>query len=128
MNSKRGLAKVQIGDGTKYLKFTTNALVELEDVLGCSVTSLFMGDETQIGERLGFKTVRALLWAGLKGAGSKFSIRAVGEIMEPQELQTYLEAIGKALNSALGSTTSIEEDPEADKLRPTEDPQPEADL
>jgi hypothetical protein len=122
MNSKRGLAKVTIGDGTKYLRFTTNALVELEDELGISVTALLSGGEEAVQARMGFKTMRALLWAGLRGAGSRFSIADVGNMMDPTAIGDYMTAVGAALNTSLGVDASKVEEAEKDALRPTVEP------
>lgn len=73
-------------------------------------------------EKLGFKETRALLWAGLQGANSKFTLEAVGKVMDTQDLTLYLKAIGVALALALGSDDAEDEGAEPDPLDPTEAP------
>lgn len=116
MNDRRGYVKVKLGDGTKMLRYTTNALVELEKELGGAVQSVLQ-DPTKAG----FAAIRALLWAGLKGAGSRFTVLAVGELMHPSKVGYYAEKCGEALSAAMQAED--EEASEDDHLRPTEAPQ-----
>jgi hypothetical protein len=109
--------EVQLGGTAKYIRFTANALCEAEGVLKQSLPALF-ADEESI-KQLGFTQVRALLWAGLRGArggaGPKWSLEQVGEQMDPAMTGEYLKAIGRALR--LATTGKVEPDP----------PQPAAD-
>lgn len=109
-NERKG-AKIQLGDGTKWLVYTVDSLCDLEESLGVPATAL-LADAKQ----LGFREIRALVWAGLHGAGSKFSLRDVGRLMEPSKLADYATAAGEALQKAFG-TSSADEEPE--HLRPT---------
>jgi len=116
-NTKRGFITVKLKDGEKKLCFTTNALVEAEETLGQSIPSMFSGGENAVLRNFGFKAIRILLWAGIRGAGSKWSLSAVGSQMESSRLGEYSEAIIKALASAMGTELEDTEGPE--ELDPT---------
>lgn len=113
-NEKRGEVKVDIGDGTKKIRYTMNALIDFEDVTGKSVT--------EVGNNPGMREIRALLWAGLRGAGSKWRIEDVGKHMHVDKIAYYGEACGRALSLALGSDADEDEDEGNDPLDPTDDP------
>ena len=113
----RGRVAVQFGEQSKFLHFTANAVVQLEEQLGSSIMGLFTGDESVRAERLGITQIRALLWAGVRGAGSKFSIDDIGEMMDLADLGYYTQCVVTALSAKF--QPSKPEDAEDESLRPT---------
>lgn len=110
VNDKRSEFLVKMKDGMKKIRFTSEYLCQAEKHLGGQSILAILSDETKVG----FTTVRALLWAGMKGAGSPWSIEGVGKQMLLTELQNYFETIGEAFRSATGMT-EIDEDSDADE-------------
>lgn len=115
----RGRVAVRLGKEGKFINFTNNALCDLEEELGHSVMALFGGDETTRAEKLGFRQVRAMMWAGIRGAkGARYTLEEVGEMMDVSDLAYYTQAIAVALNAKFAKAK--EGDPELEaRLRPT---------
>lgn len=65
-------------DKPRRLRFDINALADAEEALGGSLASL--------GEQMGIRPLRALIWAGLKWEDPQLSIRQAGDL-----IQQYLE-------------------------------------
>ena len=70
-------------DRPRRLRYDFNALADLEDKAGVGMGSLVSGS------RMGFNTIRLLLWAGLKWEDKSLTVAGVGDI-----LQGYLEGNG----------------------------------
>ena len=135
MNSKRGYSKIKVpmGDGEfKFLRYDANALAELEDILNIgSVLKLLVefseevkgSDSTKVNipEKLGFKTLRALVWAGIKGAGGSYTLEQIGDMMDPSRFADYMLATVRAITLATtGKETIPEPESEQDQRDPTE--------
>ena len=119
-NSKRGFIAVKFKDGEKKLCFTTNALVEAEELLGKSVSGLFSGTEAELLRNFGFREIRILLWAGIRGAGSKWSVKGVGSQMETKNFVHYAQAVSEGIALAMNGGEVDDEEPE--ELDPTDPP------
>lgn len=94
-NKQRGYVTVSL-DKLRNLKFTTNALAELEDTLGQPVTQLN-------AETVGIKTLRAMLWAGLLHESPDLSITEAGALMDDGDLSEVSTRLSEALELAFGS-------------------------
>lgn len=92
-NPARGEVAFKVADAEYTLKFSTNAICELEERLdkGLNVIVANM-------ERL--TTVRALLWAGLRARHPEVSIQQAGEMIDRIGMAEATEVIGKALTAA----------------------------
>lgn len=92
-NPARGEVALAVADTEYTLKFSTNAICELEDRLdkGLNVIVANM-------ERL--TTVRALLWAGLRAKHPDVTITQAGEMIDRIGMAQATEVIGKALTAA----------------------------
>lgn len=92
-NPARGEVALAVADTEYTLKFSTNAICELEDRLdkGLNVIVANM-------ERL--TTVRALLWAGLRAKHPEVTITQAGEMIDRIGMAQATEVIGKALTAA----------------------------
>lgn len=124
MPSPKHRIKVRLADDSdKLLRFDGNALAEIEELLDCRLLQL-MHDVGTSGEEgllacFGFREIRALLYAGLRGAGGKFNIEQVGGLMHTDmvALRGYIEAIFCALTVAMRGKLpeEIAEEAEAEK-------------
>lgn len=92
-NPVRGEVAFKVADAEYTLKFSTNAICELEERLdkGLNVIVANM-------ERL--STVRALLWAGLKAKHPDITMAQAGEIIDRCGMAQATEVIGQALTAA----------------------------
>lgn len=92
-NPHRGEVAFKVADAEYTLKFSTNAICELEERLdkGLNVIVANM-------ERL--TTVRALLWAGLRAKHPEVTIQQAGEMIDRSGMAAATEIIGKALTAA----------------------------
>jgi hypothetical protein len=101
-NAQRGEVAFEC-DGKSYaLRFSSNALCELEDILNCGVNAI----ATQLSnpENLRIKTVRAVFWAGLLDRNPEMTLRDAGEIITSLTLPVALTKIGLAFSAAFPST------------------------
>lgn len=92
-NPARGEVAFTVADTEYTLKYSTNAICELEERLdkGLNVIVANM-------ERL--TTVRALLWAGLRAKHPDVTIQQAGELIDKVGMAQATEVIGKALTTA----------------------------
>ena len=71
-------------DGKNYtLRFSTNAICELEGVLDRSIISISQDliNAEKDPERLRFSTMRAILWAGLREHHPSLTLAEAGDVM-----------------------------------------------
>lgn len=92
-NPHRGEVTFKVADAEYVLKFSTNAICELEDRLDKSLNVIVANMER-------LATVRALLWAGLRAHHPDVTLPQAGEIIDRSGMAAATEAIGKALNAA----------------------------
>lgn len=69
---------IELGGRSRRLRFDMNALAELEGVLGRSVAEVISGD----GQALGFASMRALMWAGLRHEDRGITLERAGLLMQ----------------------------------------------
>lgn len=92
-NPHRGEVAFKAG-GTGYtLKFSSNAICELEERLNKSLNVIV----TDL-ERL--STLRALLWAGLRANMPDVTMAQAGDIIDQAGIAAATEIIGRALSAA----------------------------
>lgn len=88
-NTQMGEVSVRL-DVVRKLKFDLNALAEFEGAMGCSVNSLFLRvkDANEAGGKeagaavIGFREVRALVWAALLHENPTLTIKEAGKLAE----------------------------------------------
>lgn len=96
-NKVKGIVKL---DSKWSLRYTTNALVEMEDALGLSAPELFYMLEQG---RLGFKEIRTIVWAGLihqfdDGEGNyDLTLYEAGEVIDKFGFDETIEKVTEAL-------------------------------
>ncbi|MBC9785107.1 hypothetical protein H1S01_11370 [Heliobacterium chlorum] len=91
-NKQRGVVDIEL-DKSRKLRYTLNALAEIEDKLGVSVAELN-------GANLGMKAIRTFLWAGLIHEDSELSEREVGEMVDFDNFAYVQEKIAEAFELA----------------------------
>ena len=91
-NVYRGLVEIEL-DKTRQIRFTLNALAELEDKLGVSLSELE-------GLNMGVKQIRTFLWAGLLHEEPELSEQAVGNMVDFDNIEYINEKINEAFQRA----------------------------
>lgn len=87
---------ITLCDGVeRELKFTLNALAELEDHYG-TVDAAFKALDGG-----SFKAIRFVLWAGLVHADSALTEKQVGALIDVQSMPEIIEQLGNALDNDL---------------------------
>lgn len=96
-NPFRGTVSLTAGDTTYTLSLSTNALCELEDHFGKSVSEVagMLGTEN-----VSIKTVRSVFWAALQDHHPDIDIKAAGLLISDVGMQAAMEALGKAFRAA----------------------------
>lgn len=81
--ANRSTQEVEIKlDRTRKLRLDFNAVAEFEGVTGRSFLSYFVGQkEGEVLDRLGFREVRAMLWAGLQHEDPGLTLQATGNLI-----------------------------------------------
>lgn len=104
-NKSKGIVKV---NGDYALRYTTNALVEMEEELGMSIQQIISMFDNG---RLGFKAIRVLVWAGLihqfdNGDGTyDFTLREAGDLIDEIGLEEMIDKVGDALAAQFPNET-----------------------
>lgn len=95
-NPQKGEVALNAGDKTYSIRFSTNALASIEDVLDMGVSEVIgaMQGSVKIG------TLRAVLWGGLQSSHKGTSLLDAGDIIDAAGVAVASEAISKALQLA----------------------------
>lgn len=108
-NKEEGFVTIRL-DVVRLLKFDLNALAEFEQQMGYTVNSLFLRVKEAAAESrlkaatvIGFREVRALLWAALLHENPELTIREAGKIASqgdstnlPQRIDTLMTKLLEA--------------------------------
>lgn len=92
-NPVRSEVAFKVEDVEYTLKFSTNAMCELEERLNKGLNAI-------VGNMERLSTVRALLWAGLQSKHPDITMQKAGEIIDQCGMPAATAIIGKALNAA----------------------------
>lgn len=76
MSKQNGIVYVEIDGDQKPFKLDLNAVADLEEILGKGIGAIF--EE----ENVGFRTIRALYWAGLKWKDRGLTLERAGRIVQ----------------------------------------------
>ena len=100
--------KITLNDGVeRTIKFTLNALAELEDRYGSVDEAFKQLDNNSI------KAVRCILWAGLIHEDPELTEQQVGNLIDIQYMQELMASLGDAFDADM---------PEAEKLPESTEP------
>ncbi len=92
---KSKTVKITLNDGVeRTIKFTLNALAELEDKFG-SVQAAF----DKLEKENSMKALRAILWAGFLHESPNLTEREVGNLIDIAYMQELVESLGTAFES-----------------------------
>lgn len=78
---------IDIFDRPRHLRFDVNAISDLEELLGMGVGEIVGNPKLS-----GFRTVRGLVWAGLKHEDPTITPQKAGDLM-----QDFMEKTGKGI-------------------------------
>ncbi|MFO7274412.1 MAG: hypothetical protein DIU55_006040 [Bacillota bacterium] len=92
-NRHRGEVELKAGSQTFILRFTTNALVKLEDEVGKPVQELGTS----------MREARALVWAALLHAFPNLTLEQAGDIMDVAGWNNAVQKASEALSLAFGA-------------------------
>lgn len=92
-NPAQGEVAFKAADADYTLKFSTNAICELEDHLNKGLNEIVAGIER-------LSSVRALLWAGLRAKHPDVTIKGAGEIIDKIGMAAAIEHVSVALKTA----------------------------
>lgn len=98
-NRHRGGVNVTIGGKERELRYTLNALADLQDRLNLNGMSQF----TKVLEDMDFRTLRIMLWAGLIHQDPDLKVEDVGSWRD-LDIQTAAQSITAALQCSFGES------------------------
>ena len=105
---KSKAVKITLTDGVeRTIKFTLNAMAELEDRYGSVEEAFKQLDNNSI------KAVRCILWAGLIHEDPDLTEQQVGNLIDIQYMQELMASLGEAFDADM---------PEPEKLPETAEP------
>lgn len=106
---KSKTVKITLNDGIeRRLKFTLNALAELEDKFG-SVQAAF----DKLEKENSMKALRTILWAGFLHETPNLTEREVGNLIDIAYMQELVESLGKAFENDMPVPTEGDQAPNA---------------
>ena len=108
--------KITLNDGVeRTIKFTLNALAELEDRYGSVDEAFKQLDNNSI------KAVRCILWAGLIHEDPELTEQQVGNLIDIQYMQELMASLGEAFDADMPEPEKLTDNSEP-KLDGAQDP------
>ena len=93
-NGKRCEAEFKVGDTTYRLKFDWNAAAEFEDACGLVLSDLML---QALRKRVSAKSVRGMLWAGLRRHHPEVDLAAAGRLIDSLGRAAAVELLSNGL-------------------------------
>lgn len=113
---KSRAVKITLTDGVeRTIKFTLNAMAELEDRYGSVEEAFKQLDNNSI------KAVRCILWAGLIHEDPDLTEQQVGNLIDIQYMQELMASLGDAFDANMPEAEKLPENTEL-KLDCAQDP------
>ena len=104
---KSKAVKITLTDGVeRTIKFTLNALAELEDRYGSVDEAFKQLDNNSI------KAVRCILWAGLIHEDPELTEQQVGNLIDIQYMQELMTSLGDAFDADMPKNEKLPENTE----------------
>lgn len=100
MAKKKRIITLFDGDEELKLRFTTNAMVAYEELMGAEFTSVMEHFRNATGGRIAFKVMRAILWAGLVEHQPDIKVSDAGGILDRVGLTEAMAKVSEAVQSA----------------------------
>jgi hypothetical protein len=114
-NAKKGEYKIEANGNSVTLKYTTNALCELENKMGLSIPEI--GQKILGGENISFAAIRTLFWAGLIATGPEVTEAEAGELIDAIGFQEATNGISHAFALAFPEAGPQESNEEANEKK-----------
>jgi hypothetical protein len=89
-NKQRQMVELEL-DKSRNIRYDLNAFAEIEDKLGITMAEL-------PDVKVGMKTIRTLLWAGLIHEDENLTESAVGKLVDPDNLKYVQEKVVEAFS------------------------------
>jgi hypothetical protein len=115
MNKQRGYVTIAAGGKDRPLRFSLNAMAELEDALGVSNMVELLGADFN-----SFRVIRTFIVIGLMDGDKNLSKEDAHEIF--RDMDTDIDDIGKALMDALAAAGIIRRPEEGEEAEPGDPP------
>lgn len=107
---QRAYINLKYGDYIKHLRMDVNAMCDIEDILGCAITD--------IGETMGMREMRVVLFCSLRWEDKNLTLQQTGEIMQEviqEKGVEYLgEILGEVMNHAFGNKKDTQDKEQED--------------
>lgn len=97
-NAHRGEVDVEVPSGTYTMRFSTNAICELEDRVDLGIAEIIARLED--AARMRMSLLRAVVWAGLRGSRPDITIDQAGEVITEAGMTAIVEKVGEAFRLA----------------------------
>jgi hypothetical protein len=99
MSANRGFAEIEIRGVKKFIKFDLNATADLEEYFGIGFAQIMSE------QKVGFSTLRAMYWAGLKWTMKGLTIPQAGVIVQEklengESMQDLFKPVLKAMQNS----------------------------
>ena len=102
---KSKAVKITLTDGVeRTIKFTLNAMAELEDRYGSVEEAFKQLDNNSI------KAVRCILWAGLIHEDPDLTEQQVGNLIDIQYMQELMTSLGEAFDADMPESEKLPDD------------------
>jgi hypothetical protein len=92
-NKHRGIIEVELGGKVRHIRYTMNALAEIEDNLGVPLSEME-------SVKMTIKNVRVILWAGLIHEDKTLTIEEVGDMVDLENMEAVQEKVAEAFTMA----------------------------
>lgn len=110
---------LEFPDKSRHLRYSVNALSDLEQHLGTGLAGMLMTG------RMGMGMIRGLLWAGLKHEDKRLTPAGAGELMQAWlDNGGELERLGDLIKEALALAGLVEKVEDEKEGAPTGSPPP----
>lgn len=110
-NKAKGEVDLQVGDKVYVLRYSVNALCNLEDALGVPIFEYF----SNLSKIPSFNDTRKIFWAGLSENNPRPTLEEAGEIVSTVGLTVANEHMMAALNLGMPKVKESTGDPEEKK-------------
>lgn len=97
-NRHRGEVDVEVPSGTWTLRFSTNAICELEDREDCGIGEIIARLDDPA--RMRMSLLRTLVWAGLRDKHPDLTVEQAGDIITDAGMSAMVGKLGEAFQLA----------------------------
>jgi len=112
--------RVELDGKERVLRFDFNAMSDFEDLMGMGVGTAFSNGQ------VGFRTIRALYWAGLRSKDKGLTLERTGQMLQREmeagtEFEALMDSIQEAIEASGLMPKSKEENDDDDEVEVDEE-------